>query len=102
MDDIIKSRGERISPREIEDILYRLDQVQEVRVLGVPDRILGQAIRAEVVLKEGAALTERQVKGYCREHLEDFKTPTTVVFVNSLPKTASGKIKRLGPIAPDE
>jgi long-chain acyl-CoA synthetase len=99
-DEVIKSRGERIAPKEIEDVLYQLDEVHEARVIGVPDPILGQAIRAEIVLKEGRSLTERQVKAYCREHLEDFKTPTVVAFVPALPKTAGGKIKRTGDIAP--
>lgn len=99
MDEVIKSRGERISPKEIEDVLYHLDEVHEARVIGVPDPILGQAIRAEIVLKEGRTLTERQVKAFCKEHLEDFKTPTVVAFVPALPKTAGGKIKRTGEIA---
>ncbi len=99
MDEVIKSRGERISPKEIEDVLYQLDEVHEARVIGVPDLMLGQAIRAEIVLKEGRTLTERQVKAYCKEHLEDFKTPTVVAFVTALPKTAGGKIKRTGEIA---
>jgi long-chain acyl-CoA synthetase len=98
-DEVIKSRGERIAPKEIEDVLYQLDEVHEARVIGVPDPILGQAIRAEIVLKDGRTLTERQVKGYCKEHLEDFKTPTVVAFVKAIPKTAGGKIKRTGEIA---
>ena len=98
-DEIIKSRGERISPKEIEDVLYQIDEVHEARVIGVPDPILGQAIRAEIVLKDGRALTERDVKAYCKQHLEDFKTPTVVAFVTALPKTAGGKIKRTGQIA---
>ncbi len=98
-DEIIKSRGERISPKEIEDVLYQIEDVHEARVIGVPDPILGQAIRAEIVLKEGRSLTERDVKAYCKEHLEDFKSPTVVAFVTALPKTAGGKIKRTGQIA---
>ena len=100
MDEVINSRGERISPKEIEDVLYTLDEVHEARVIGVPDPILGQAIRAEIVLKEGRSLTERQVKAFCKDHLEDFKSPTIVAFVPALPKTAGGKIKRTGEIAP--
>ncbi|MEK9136124.1 MAG: AMP-binding protein, partial [Bacteroidota bacterium] len=100
MDEVIKSRGERISPKEIEDVLYTLDEVHEARVIGVPAPILGQAIRAEIVLKEGRSLTERQVKAFCKDHLEDFKSPTIVAFVPALPKTAGGKIKRTGEIAP--
>jgi long-chain acyl-CoA synthetase len=99
MDDVIKSRGEKVSPLEVENVLYSLDPVFECRVFGVPDPILGQAIRAEIVLKEGQLLTDRQVKAYCKDHLEDFKIPTIVAFVPSVPKTAGGKIKRTGPSA---
>jgi long-chain acyl-CoA synthetase len=99
MDEVIKSRGERISPKEIEDVLYQLDEVHEARVIGVPDPILGQAIRAEIVLKEGKTLNEREVKGYCRAHLEDYKSPTVVAFVRAIPKTAGGKIRRTGELA---
>jgi acyl-coenzyme A synthetase/AMP-(fatty) acid ligase len=101
MDDVIKSRGEKVSPLEVENVLYTLDPVFECRVIGVPDPILGQAIRAEIVLKEGQSLTERQVKAYCKDHLEDFKIPAIVAFVSALPKTAGGKIKRTGAVTPN-
>jgi long-chain acyl-CoA synthetase len=93
-DELIKSRGEKVSPIEVENAIYTLEGVAEVRVVGVPDAVLGQAIRAEVVLKPGRALDEAAVKGHCKRQLEDFKVPQTVVFVESLPKTAGGKIKR--------
>lgn len=95
-DELIKCRGEKVSPIEVEDAIYLLDAVHETRVIGVPDAVLGQAIKAEVVLKEGRALTDREVKAHCRQHLEDFKVPQIVEFVTSLPKTAGGKIKRSG------
>ncbi|HET6272528.1 MAG TPA: AMP-binding protein [Bacteroidota bacterium] len=95
-DELIKSRGEKVSPIEVEDLIYTLDGVLEVRVIGVPDAVLGQAIRAEIVLKEGRTLTPQEVKAHCRRHLEDFKVPHAVEFVPSLPKTQGGKIKRSG------
>jgi long-chain acyl-CoA synthetase len=95
-DELIKSRGEKVSPIEVEDMIYTLDAVQEVRVIGVPDPVLGQAIRAEIVLKEGRALTPQEVKVHCKQHLEDFKVPQTVAVVAQLPKTQGGKIKRSG------
>ena len=95
-DELIKSRGEKVSPIEVEDVIYTIDAVNEVRVIGVPDTILGQAIRAEIVLKEGRELTAQEVKAHCRRFLEDFKVPTAVEFVASLPKTQGGKIKRSG------
>ena len=95
-DELIKSRGEKVSPIEVEDIIYTLDAVLENRVIGVPDAVLGQAIRAEIVLKEGRSLTAQEVKAHCRAYLEDFKVPQIVEFVASLPKTQGGKIKRSG------
>jgi acyl-CoA synthetase (AMP-forming)/AMP-acid ligase II len=93
-DELIKSRGEKVSPIEVEDVIYTLEAVQEVRVIGVPDPVLGQAIRAEIVLKEGKTLGLQEVKAHCRRFLEDFKVPQAVEFVASLPKTQGGKIKR--------
>jgi acyl-CoA synthetase (AMP-forming)/AMP-acid ligase II len=95
-DELIKSRGEKVSPIEVEDVIYTIDAVSEVRVIGVPDTILGQAIRAEIVLKDGRTLTVQEVKAHCRQFLEDFKIPHAVEFVSSLPKTQGGKIKRSG------
>lgn len=95
-DELIKSRGEKVSPIEVENAIYALDAVREVRVIGAPDAVLGQAIKAEIVLKEGRSLTVQEVKAHCRQHLEDFKVPQVVEFVSSLPKTAGGKIKRSG------
>ena len=93
-DEIIKSRGEKVSPVEVEDVIYKIEQVAEVRVVGVPDPILGHAIRAEIVWKGEPTMTPHDVKVHCRKYLEDFKTPTMVEFVKHLPKTAGGKIKR--------
>jgi len=93
-DELIKSRGEKVSPVEVEDVLYRLDAVHETRVIGVPDAVLGQAIRAEIVLKENRTLSVQEVKSHCRKNMEDFKVPQHIEFVASLPKTQGGKIKR--------
>ncbi len=93
-DELIKSRGEKVSPIEVEDVVYLMPEVLEARVIGVPDQVLGQAIRAEIVLKDGQQLSIQQVKGHCRKHLEDFKVPHQVEFVVGLPKTQGGKIKR--------
>jgi long-chain acyl-CoA synthetase len=93
-DELIKCRGEKVSPIEVEDIIYALDSVSEVRVIGIPDPILGNAIRAEIVLKERKTLTPQEVKVHCRRYLEDFKVPQSIEFVASLPKTQGGKIKR--------
>ncbi len=93
-DDIIKSRGEKVAPKEVEDVLYRLPGVAEAAVVGVPDELLGQAVKAYIVRAEGASLTAADVIRHCRAHLEDYKVPRCVEFRESLPKTSSGKIDR--------
>jgi len=93
-DDIIKRRGEKVSPREVEDVLYALDGVAEVAVVGVPDRILGSAIKAVLTLRPGALLTQQDVLRHCSARLEDFMVPKIVEFQESLPKTETGKVSK--------
>jgi acyl-CoA ligase (AMP-forming) (exosortase A-associated) len=95
-DDIIKSRGEKVSPKEVENVLYSLDGVVEAAVIGVPDEILGEALKAFVVRRDDNTLTERAVLRHCTQHLEDFMVPKYVEFRSELPKTTSGKIKKTG------
>ena len=92
-DDIIKSRGEKVAPKEVENILYAIDGVIEAAVIGVPDPVLGQAVKAILVVDRDG-LTEAQVLAYCRLNLEDFMVPKIVEFRGELPKTSSGKIKK--------
>ena len=92
-DDIIKSRGEKVAPKEIENVLYGLPGVVEAAVIGVPDLVLGQAIKA-LIVADGVELTERDVLRHCRDHLEDFMVPQIIEFKDELPKTDSGKIKK--------
>lgn len=94
-DDVIKSRGEKVPPKEVENALYTLAGVQEAAVIGVPDDRLGQAIKAFVVLEPGASLTEADVLRHCRAHLEDFMVPRFVELRAELPKSANGKINKL-------
>jgi long-chain acyl-CoA synthetase len=93
-DDIIKTRGEKVSPREVEDVLYSLDGVAEVAVIGEPDPVLGNAIKAVLTLRPGAQLTRQDVLRHCAANLEDFMVPKIVEFQDSLPKTESGKISK--------
>ncbi len=93
-DDIIKCRGQKVSPLEIEELLYSRPDIVEARVIGVPDDILGNAIRAEIVLAAGVQLNEPVIKRYLRQHLEDYKVPHQIAAVDALPKTSSGKIIR--------
>ena len=94
-DDIIKSRGEKVSPPEVENALYSLEGVLEAAVVGVPDPVLGQAVKAFLVLKDGYRYSDKEVIKYCLAKLENFMAPKYVVFVDSLPKTDNGKIKKL-------
>jgi long-chain acyl-CoA synthetase len=92
-DDIIKSRGEKVAPKEVEVVLYGLPGVVEAAVFGVPDPLLGQAVKA-VLATDGRALTPAQVIFHCRKHLEEFMVPKHVEFCSALPKSPSGKIQK--------
>ena len=94
-DDIIKCRGEKVAPKEVENVLYGLPGVVETAVIGIPDDITGEAVKAFVV-HEGNGLTKAQVMAHCRANLEDFMVPQVVTFCDELPKTSSGKIKKTG------
>lgn len=92
-DDIIKSRGEKVSPVEVENVLQALDGVREAAVVGVSDELLGQAIRAYVVLEADAPGVPR-IRAWCMKHLESFMVPQQIVPVASLPRTTNGKVSR--------
>ena len=74
-DDIIKTRGEKVSPIEVENAIFDIEGVKEAAVIGVPDEVLGEAIKAFVVLDEGAELTEQEIIAACRTRLENFMVP---------------------------
>lgn len=93
VDDIIKSRGGKVAPNEVEKVLYGLPGVVEAAVVGVPDPILGQIVKAFIVLN-GIPLTRHAVLAYCKAHLEDHMIPRLVEFRTALPHTASGKIMK--------
>ena len=93
-DDIIKSRGEKVSPVEVENALAAIPGVVEAAVIGVADELLGQAVRAYVVLDHGAQYTEQMFKREAMARLESFMVPRDVIFVDDLPKTATGKVRK--------
>jgi len=90
--DMIISGGENIYPREVEEAILKLDGVQEVAVIGIPDDAWGEAVRAFVVKRPGAELTEAQVIEHCRQHIASYKKPKGVDFVDGLPRSAVGKV----------
>lgn len=93
--EMIIRGGENIYPKEIEEALYRHPGVAEAAVVGLPDKRWGEEPAAFIVLKEGQTLSARDLTGYLKERLADYKIPRKVVFVASLPKTATGKIQKL-------
>jgi amino acid adenylation domain-containing protein len=96
MDDIIKSRGEKVAPKEVEGAIYDIQGVKECAVIGVDDDLLGHAVKAFVVLEAGVTMSDKDVMKECQKRLESFMVPKYVVFVPELPKTTTGKIKKTG------
>ena len=92
-DDIIKSRGEKVSPREVEAVISELPAVRDVAVVGVPDELLGEAVKAVVVPAGDETLTARDIVRHCTRRLENFMVPKHVEITDDLPKTDSGKVK---------
>ena len=90
--ELINRGGEKISPREIDEALLRHPSVAEACCFGIPDRIYGEGVAAAVVLK--AAATEKELIAHCRSSLSDFKCPATIYILDSIPRTATGKIQR--------
>jgi acyl-CoA synthetase (AMP-forming)/AMP-acid ligase II len=91
-DEMIVSGGENVFPREVEDLLAGHDAVAEVAVIGVDDEEFGQRLKAFLVVVEGAELGEEDVKAHVKENLARYKVPRDVVFVDSLPRNATGKV----------
>ncbi|MET3581853.1 amino acid adenylation domain-containing protein [Mesorhizobium robiniae] len=92
-DDIIKTRGEKVAPKEVEAVLHAHPGIAEAVVVGVPDPMLGHAIGAFVV-RSDLTLSEKDVMRHCARHLEDFMVPKVVEFHRELPKTDTGKVSR--------
>lgn len=93
-DDLIKTAGERVHPQEVEDVLCQLEQVQEAAVVPVEHKILGQALKACVVCREGITLSSQEILEHCKNTLEPAMVPKEVEFVSSLAKTMTGKIDK--------
>jgi long-chain acyl-CoA synthetase len=95
-DDIIKSRGEKVSPVEIENVIYKITAIKEVAVIGIPDKILGESIVAFITTHNtDVQLNEKEVLRECAVNLENFMVPQKIVFLDEMPKNSNGKIDKL-------
>jgi fatty-acyl-CoA synthase len=90
--DMIKTGGENVASREVEEILYLHAGVEEAAVFGLPHPVWVEAVVAAVVPRAGAEVTEDDVLAHCRKHLAGFKTPKHIFLVSDLPKNPSGKL----------
>lgn len=93
-DDIIKTRGEKVSPIEVENTLHSMPGIVEAAVIGVTDPVEGQFIKAFVSLEKNIDIKPRQIRQYCIARLENFMVPKEVVIMDELPKTNSNKITK--------
>ncbi|MDT5308719.1 MAG: long-chain acyl-CoA synthetase [Mycobacterium sp.] len=92
--DVIVASGFKVWPREVEDVLYTHPAVREAAVVGEPDAYRGETVKAFVSLREGAAIQPEELVAFCRTRLAAYKYPRTVVILDAIPKTASGKVLR--------
>ena len=92
--DMIIRGGENIYPREIENFLFRMPQIESVEVGGIPSPKYGEEVGAFIKVKEGQTLTEEEIKLFCRGQIARYKIPKYIFFVDSYPMTASGKIQK--------
>ena len=98
-DEMIVSGGENVFPREVEDLLADHAEIEEAAVVGVPDEQFGQRLKAFVVTRNGTGLDEQAVKDYVKANLARFKVPREVVFLERLPRNATGKVLKREPHA---
>ena len=98
IDDVIKSSGYRIGPFEIESVIMELPYVLECAITAVPDEVRGQIVKATIVLTKNTVGTDelkKEIQEYVKTHTAPYKYPRIVEFVNELPKTISGKVRRV-------
>jgi len=94
--EIINRGGEKISPREVDDILMDHEAVQQVVTFAMPHKSLGEEVAAAVVLREGASTDEASIRSFAAEHLASFKVPRKILILDEIPKGATGKLQRIG------
>jgi acyl-CoA synthetase (AMP-forming)/AMP-acid ligase II len=93
-DDVIIKGGENIYPQEIENVLEAHPKISEAGVVGVPDKAMGEEVKAFIVLQTREKMTEDEIISYCRDHLGKFKVAKYVEFVDALPRSSVGKVLR--------
>lgn len=93
-DDIIKTRGEKVSPIEVENTIYKLTGIKEVAVIGFPDVILGESIIAFITCHEKVSFSEKEIQQQCIKSLEPFMIPQKIIFLSEMPKSSNGKIDK--------
>jgi acyl-CoA synthetase (AMP-forming)/AMP-acid ligase II len=94
--EIINRGGEKISPREVDEVLLDHPSVQQCVTFAVPHDMLGEDVAAAVVLHEGAQTTEKELRAFAQERLADFKVPRKIIVLDEIPKGATGKVQRIG------
>jgi acyl-CoA synthetase (AMP-forming)/AMP-acid ligase II len=94
--EIINRGGEKVSPREVDEVLMDHPAVAQVVTFAIPHDKLGEEVGAVVVLREGTSLTERELRDFAAQRLADFKVPRKVLFMDEIPKGATGKLQRIG------
>jgi acyl-CoA synthetase (AMP-forming)/AMP-acid ligase II len=94
--EIINRGGEKISPREVDEVLMDHPAVAQAVTFAIPHDKLGEDVAAAIVFKDGASATEAEVRSFAREQLADMKVPRTIVFLDEIPKGATGKLQRIG------
>jgi acyl-coenzyme A synthetase/AMP-(fatty) acid ligase len=93
-DDIIKTRGEKVSPAEIENTIYKIEGIKEVAVIGIPDEILGESIIAYVTTHGHLQIGEKDIQKECMSSLELFMVPQHIIFLDEMPKSSNSKIDK--------
>jgi long-chain acyl-CoA synthetase len=92
--DLINAAGYKVWPRDVEEILFEHPAVKEAAVIGIPDKVRGETVKAFIILQPGKTATEDEIRKFCKEKMAAYKVPTSVEFVNDLPKTMVGKVLR--------
>ncbi|MGD2183148.1 AMP-binding protein [Lusitaniella coriacea] len=94
--EIINRGGEKISPREVDEVLLDFPDVEQVVTFAAPHKLLGEDVAAAVVLREGSTISEQALKEFAAERLSDFKIPRVILFLDEIPKGPTGKRQRIG------